>query len=941
MKGFCAALFFLLTFNFLSAQQIININDESLSLRNSRTVVQEQVINDFLGKSEFAREFDFNSALKSLTKKNEGDILLLDFFEEKRYQSVIQNVTHYNNGTIGVTTKIDGTDFDYCYISVSNSGIAFHAELLESQETFLTARKGEKTFLGCYKTAVIKEKELPYQGILPPPSPTRASESESETEFRSVRAIALGKEKLPNSLSACGDADLDAPVYIDILIPYTEAAVQLATSSGGINHLITLSIQRANQVMVNSNTNIIFRLAHSYQTSNKDTNASVALAKLRKPNDSHMDDAHALRKEYEADIVVLFTYVEDVGGMAYILTDERGIPDYAFALINVQQATSIALVHEIGHIMGCAHHKLQGGNALYSYSHGWRGSNSTGKFSTIMTYERFDSEGFFPQIDYFSDPYMEINGSKIGDVTQANNVQTLRRTKLLTSLYSNVINTSLADISLSAGVLSPEFDPNITKYSVEVPNDVLSISITGTPDYDCTNVKNVLNRELNVGTNSILLTAISYDNSVSKNYSITVNREAPYCHSYISHPLFNEEEITATPGNASLNLDMKAEPPIEEKEEFSIITGRTAEVFFNASSDYMVCDSKGRTAASGYAKIRVSESGDYSFSSESIPFSIFNSAIHSARYFVSSNAYFSEENQYELFDSYTVKLNANTDYYFRIYYNSGTISVVEGPGSVYLIANGYPIGTTYTYVAVDRSDNKIKMQSACADFRNLSSGAYTIYGIPYSTTGTTNPTLFIGKKLDEIQQSDCVIPSLSSLDLNITGNVINTFDISSPSKFEGGSICMVSPNSADGSAVFAGETVTLTITSEIGYILEDISAYNTDNPDELINLEGEGETRTFTMPRHGVSVDASFTGTDIQVDVAHIHNPKEVGLKAWTQNEQLHITGLTKGVPWEVYTVSGACIYSGIAESSEANIHLATRGIYIIRSGMCYAKIVY
>jgi hypothetical protein len=64
----------------------------------------------------------------------------------------------------------------------------------------------------------------------------------------------------------------------------------------------------------------------------------------------------------------------------------------------------------------------------------------------------------------------------------------------------------------------------------------------------------------------------------------------------------------------------------------------------------------------------------------------------------------------------------------------------------------------------------------------------------------------------------------------------------------------------------AGTSVTLTIDPATGYELAAISAYRTDIQETAVALTGSGNTRTFTMPDYGVTVAATFTKTQAQLD---------------------------------------------------------------------------
>jgi O-Glycosyl hydrolase len=67
----------------------------------------------------------------------------------------------------------------------------------------------------------------------------------------------------------------------------------------------------------------------------------------------------------------------------------------------------------------------------------------------------------------------------------------------------------------------------------------------------------------------------------------------------------------------------------------------------------------------------------------------------------------------------------------------------------------------------------------------------------------------------------------------------------------------------------------------------------------------------------------------------------ENGLKAWTQNGELFINGLTIGKPWKVYDTSSSLVYSGVASGNEEIVSLPAKGVYIVVSEGNATKVVY
>jgi hypothetical protein len=97
----------------------------------------------------------------------------------------------------------------------------------------------------------------------------------------------------------------------------------------------------------------------------------------------------------------------------------------------------------------------------------------------------------------------------------------------------------------------------------------------------------------------------------------------------------------------------------------------------------------------------------------------------------------------------------------------------------------------------------------------------------------------------------------------------------------------------------------------------------------ILTVSGEGIA--------SVSVEITYTvlptGTE-DISQANV-------LKAGMQNGPLHVSGLTAGKPWSVYSLSGALICRNVAGSDEADISLPVRGVYIVQSGNATVKAAY
>lgn len=87
-------------------------------------------------------------------------------------------------------------------------------------------------------------------------------------------------------------------------------------------------------------------------------------------------------------------------------------------------------------------------------------------------------------------------------------------------------DNSLASLTLSAGVLQPSFQYDITNYTAEVANDVTSVVVSATPSSPGATIESVTGGEdLAVGENKIQV-VVKAENGVTAAYTITVTRKA-------------------------------------------------------------------------------------------------------------------------------------------------------------------------------------------------------------------------------------------------------------------------------------------------------------------------------------------------------------------------------------------------------------------------------
>jgi len=210
-------------------------------------------------------------------------------------------------------------------------------------------------------------------------------------------------DKKPSPPSGGGD------VTIDVIVAYTKKA---ASNYADVKReLIDLAIEEGNESFrVSSLGQVKLRLVHAYETDYVEEGAAHFdhVWRFADKGDGYMDEIHALRDRYKADVAVLI--VDDPKGCG-LATRVFADADEAFAVVHHECAASTySLAHEIGHIIGARHDlNLDKMMTPFAYGHGY--VNGT-KWRDIMSYK--ESCGGCPRVPVWSSPLVKIKGEPAG-----------------------------------------------------------------------------------------------------------------------------------------------------------------------------------------------------------------------------------------------------------------------------------------------------------------------------------------------------------------------------------------------------------------------------------------------------------------------------------------------------------------------------------------------
>jgi hypothetical protein len=207
-------------------------------------------------------------------------------------------------------------------------------------------------------------------------------------------------------------------ITITVLVAYTKAAAGRYEDVS--RDLVALAVEEANQSFRNSGVgNVQLKLVHAYQTDYVERGSHFEhVWSFADRGDGVMEEVHALRDQYGADVAMLIVHDPAGCGLATRVAAEA---DEAFAVVHHEcAATMYSLAHEVGHIVGARHdHALDMSSEPFPYGHGhvhgthWR---------TMMSYK--DTCNDCPRLPVWSNPGVRVRGAPAGSTT-ANNAKVI------------------------------------------------------------------------------------------------------------------------------------------------------------------------------------------------------------------------------------------------------------------------------------------------------------------------------------------------------------------------------------------------------------------------------------------------------------------------------------------------------------------------------------
>ena len=249
-----------------------------------------------------------------------------------------------------------------------------------------------------------------------PPAPRTSDRVRSKNleDAPLVKEAFLARAPMFTLVKRRAPAQMLKPAVISVLVAYTK---QAASHYSDIEKdLIALTIADANQSFRNSGIgNVRLELVHSYQTDYvEDGSHFEHVFRFADKDDGYMDDVHALRDRYRADVAVLIVHDPHGCGLA---AQVQAPENRAFAVVHHEcAATTYSLGHEIGHLIGARHDEaLDDSKTPFPYGHGF----VSGKQWRTMMSSKESCDGC-PRLPLWSNPDVKVRGVPAGSKTSNN-----------------------------------------------------------------------------------------------------------------------------------------------------------------------------------------------------------------------------------------------------------------------------------------------------------------------------------------------------------------------------------------------------------------------------------------------------------------------------------------------------------------------------------------
>lgn len=260
-------------------------------------------------------------------------------------------------------------------------------------------------------------------------------EGDVHDEEHPMEALESGLETSSSEPSSNSAAYAGTAETIDVLAIYSkEAALYYAD----VEQRIQLAIDYTNTAYSLSGIPHRVNLAAAVALDHNESGTNHEITWMGNLFDGKMDEVHALREQYNADVISFWaSHIDNLCGQANAILSGAVSPTHILRV----SCGNRTFAHELGHNQGARHNMEQDGTlSPFRYGHGSGAAN--GSWRTIMSYTNACSSGGACQaVSYFSTPTVTLNGEPMGDAEYRDNARVITETGADLAAFSDAMNT--------------------------------------------------------------------------------------------------------------------------------------------------------------------------------------------------------------------------------------------------------------------------------------------------------------------------------------------------------------------------------------------------------------------------------------------------------------------------------------------------------------------